>query len=164
MVETCCSVADHEPVAGVVDGVAAGADAGSRTDVISPSETESFPTSSVGPPEVIEKPLTMPVTGRPEALLPETVSPIRLAAAEVWSVVATCSSVCTWEREASCVKKSALLVGSNGSWYLRLSTRRLRNSFGSRRPLLLEAMLDVAALVEADGVAGVVAGMVIEIS
>jgi hypothetical protein len=80
-------------------------------------------------------------------------------------VFATCSSVWTWEREASWVKKSALLVGSNGSWYLRLSTKRLRNSFGSSRPLLVEATVaDAAALVGADGVTGVVAGIVIEIS
>jgi hypothetical protein len=45
-----------------------------------------------------------------------------------------------------------------------LSTRRLRNSFGSSRPLLLDAMVDAAALVEADDVTGEVAGMVIEIS
>jgi hypothetical protein len=79
-------------------------------------------------------------------------------------VVATCSSVWTWEREASCVKKSALLVGSNGSWYLRLSTRRLRNSFGSSRPLLLDATVAAAALGGGDGVTALVAGMVIEIS
>jgi hypothetical protein len=54
-----------------------------RTDEISPIEIESFPTSSVGPLDVIEKPLTTPVIGRPDSSLPETVSPMRLAAAEV---------------------------------------------------------------------------------
>jgi hypothetical protein len=156
----------------VVDGVEAEEDALCRTDVISPSEIESLPTSSVGPFDVMAKPLTMPVTGRPDASLPETVSPIRFAAAEVWSVVATCSSVWTWESDASCVRKSALLVGSKGSWYFRLSTRRLRNSFGSSRPLLVDATVDAAALVAVDaaalvavdGMTGVVAGMLIEIS
>jgi hypothetical protein len=36
------------------------------------------------------------------------------------------------------VSRSALLVGSSGSWYLRLSTSRFKNSFGSSRLLIPE--------------------------
>jgi hypothetical protein len=83
--QSCRSVFDHEAelVGEPVDGAEVGAVVVSRTDVISPSEIESFPTSRVGPLEVIEKPLTTPVTGRPDASLPETVSPMRFAAADV---------------------------------------------------------------------------------
>ena len=52
------------------------------------------------------------------------------------------------------MRKSALLVGSNGSWYLRLSTRRLRNSFGSSRPLLVDATVDPVALASAAALVG----------
>jgi hypothetical protein len=138
-----------------------------RTEEICPSETESFPTSRIGPFEVTENPVTTPETGSPDASLPATVSPMRFAAAEVWSVVATCCSVWTWDSEASWVKKSALLVGSRGSWYFRLSTSRLRNSLGSKSPLLVDATLAPAASAEfvaVDGVTELVAGIFISVS
>jgi len=65
------------------------------TALTSPRETESLPTSRVGPLEVRANPVTAPVTGFPDASLPVMESPMRLAAAEVWSVSAICCSVCT---------------------------------------------------------------------
>jgi hypothetical protein len=40
------------------------------------------------------------------------------------------------------VSRSALLVGSRGSWYLRLSTSRFKNSLGASRLFMPEVCVE----------------------
>ena len=115
------------------------------TDDTSVRGTSDAPTSSVGPLPEMLIPLTTPVTGAPDAVVPVIWRPRSDAASAelVWdAMLLICCTMANW---AVSVRYSLGSLGSRGFWFWSSETSSCRKVFGSDRLDVPDESADAAA-------------------